>query len=228
MGMQGLSSLFGSRKRREAARPLSYAPRARLQPTPSPDQVLGWLKDGNSQFVAAGAPIAPYNPQEIAQLTKGQTPVAVIVGCSDSRVAPEILFDCRLGDLFVVRGAGASVDETALGSIDYGVSHLHCPVVLVLGHAGCGAVHAAARAVTENVDFDGPLENVVLPILPSVLKAKAAGANDLVNASVREHVTRVVRKLKSFVNFAGPIGAGRLKIVGGYYDLASGRVEFIA
>jgi carbonic anhydrase len=232
MGMQGLRGLFGGSRKAAgpipAIQPRPQVPRPRPSAQPSPEQALAWLLEGNRRFVADGAAIAPHETSEINGLAKGQAPLAIVVGCSDSRVAPEILFHCRLGDLFVVRVAGATVDATALGSIEYAVHHLHCPLVVVLGHAGCGAVHAATQVVNENAEFDGALEDVVLPILPAVLRAKAAGANDLVNASVREHVHRVVRQVKRDATFAGQFGAAALKVVGGYYDLALGTVEVIA
>ena len=229
MGMQGLGSLFGFRKGRGGvtALPSLRAPRERPSGRPTPDKALAWLMDGNVQFVASGAPAPAHAADEISGLAKGQSPLAVIVGCSDSRVAPEILFDCRLGDLFVVRVAGNSVDTTAMGSIEYAVHHLACPLVMVLGHTGCGAVGAAVNLVTENAEFNGALESVVLPIVPAVLKAKSAGANDLLNSAVREHVTRVATRLNGCSSLVAPLSAGRLKVVGGFYDLASGRVQVL-
>jgi carbonic anhydrase len=231
MGMQGLGSLFGFRKNgalSERPEPRLRAPRARPPGRPTPEQALGWLLEGNAQFVSSGAPAPAHAQDEITSLAKGQSPLAVIVGCSDSRTAPEILFDCRLGDLFVVRVAGNSVDSTAMGSIEYAVHHLGCPLVMVLGHGGCGAVGAAVNLVIENSEFEGALESVVLPIVPAVLKAKAAGANDLLNSAVREHVVRVARRLNGCADLAATLTAGRLKVVGGFYDLHSGRVQMLA
>jgi carbonic anhydrase len=230
MGMQGLGSLFGFRKTSAPSpdAPRLRPPRGRPPGRPSPDQALTWLLDGNVQFAASGAPAPAHGAEEISGLAKGQSPLAVIVGCSDSRVAPEILFDCRLGDLFVIRVAGNSVDAAAMGSIEYGVQHLGCPLVLVLGHAGCGAVNAAVSLVSDNTEFDGALESVVLPIVPAVLKAKAAGANDLVNSAVREHVSRVAKRLNGASSLAAALSAGKLKVAGGFYDLASGKVQMLA
>lgn len=231
--MQGLRGLFGGSRRGPVVQSTritnrSFAPRARPSGRPGPDQALEWLKAGNAAFVASGAPIPAHERQEISELAKGQAPLAVIVGCSDSRVSPETLFNCRLGDLFVVRVAGATVDPVALGSIEYAVHHLACPLVVILGHAGCGAVSAAAKVVTDNAAFDGPIEEVVLPILPSVLRAKAAGANDLVNASTREHVTKMARRLRATATLAEHFGERRLKVAGGFYDLHTGKVDFLA
>jgi carbonic anhydrase len=183
--------------------------------------------DGNALFVASGE-VAGHAHQEIVGLAKGQTPIAVVFGCSDSRVSPEILFHARLGDLFVVRGAGHTVDAASLGSIEYGAQHLKCPLIVVLGHSGCGAVSAAASVVTDNAEFEGAVEDVLLPILPAVLRARASGANDLVDASVRLNVAQVVKRLKAAPSFSTLINAGQLKIVGGYYDLTTGKVDLIA
>ena len=229
MGMQGLGSLFGFNKGGAIGRgePGLRPPRTRPPGRPTPDQALAWLMDGNAQFAASGAPAPAHAQDEITNLAKGQSPLAVIVGCSDSRTAPEIVFDCRLGDLFVIRVAGNSVDNTAMGSIEYAVHHLGCPLVMVLGHGGCGAVSAAVSLVTDNSEFEGALESVVLPIVPAVLKARAAGANDLLNSAVREHVVRVARRLNGASDLAGQLGSGRLKVVGGFYDLHSGRVQLV-
>ncbi len=230
MGMQGLGSLFGLRKSGAQPAPTELRlrpPRTRPPGRPSPDQALAWLLDGNAQFAASGVPSPTHGPDEITNLAKGQSPLAVIVGCSDSRTAPEILFDCRLGDLFVIRVAGNSVDNTAMGSIEYAVHHLGCPLVMVLGHGGCGAVNAAVSLVNENSEFSDALESVVLPIVPAVLKVKSAGANDVLTAAVREHATRVARKLNASAELASSISGGKLKVVGGFYDLATGKVQML-
>jgi carbonic anhydrase len=233
MGVQGLGSLFSGSRRKTTAAPdnaagvAASAPRPRPPADPTPDQALDWLLNGNATFVSSGA-IAGHQSQEISGLAKGQSPVAVVVGCSDSRVSPEILFHARLGDLFVVRAAGNTVDAIGLGSVEYGVHYLKCPLIMVLGHGGCGAVSAAARVVTDNAQFDGAVEDVILPILPAVLRAKASGANDLVTAAVREHVAQVIRRLTAVSSLAALIAEGRLKVVGAYYDLNTGRVDLIA
>jgi carbonic anhydrase len=205
----------------QSAEPL--APRARPPGKPTPDEALAWLTEGNASFFAS--PTAQAYDREQA-LSEGQEPIAVIVGCSDSRAAPEILFNCRLGDLFVVRVAGATV-APALGSIDYGVQYLHCPLVVVLGHSNCGAVTAATAVVTDHAEYEGSIRDVVLPIVPAVLRAQSTGASDLINASVREHVERSVRDLASTATLAKAIDEGRLKIVGCYYDLKTRKVEII-
>ncbi len=224
--MRGRTSLFADARQDANAPPgvlETMPPRPRPPGRPGPDEALTWLTEGNAAFLAS--PVAQAYDREQA-LASGQSPIAVIVGCSDSRAAPEILFNCRLGDLFVVRVAGATVD-TAQGSIEYGVQYLHCPLVVVLGHSNCGAVQAATQMVIEHADPQGAIKDVVLPIVPAVLRAQAAGAKDLVNAAVREHVERSVRQLAATAPFVGAIDEGRLKVVGCYYDLETRKVEII-
>jgi carbonic anhydrase len=117
------------------------------------DQALAQLKEGNAAFVKGGACVPTGGPARVAELAKGQGPFAVVVGCSDSRTPPEHLFGRGLGELFVVRVAGNTVDPGALGSIEYAVAVLGAPLILVLGHSKCGAVEAAAKVVTENAAF---------------------------------------------------------------------------
>jgi carbonic anhydrase len=194
----------------------------------TPDQALARLKEGNAAFVKGGACVPTGGPARVAELAKGQGPFAVIVGCSDSRTPPEHLFGRGLGELFVIRVAGNTVDQSALGSIEYAVAVLGAPLILVLGHSQCGAVEAAAKMVTENASYPGSITGIVLPIVPSVLRAQRKGG-DLVAAAVSENVALVVEQLKaSDAILRDPIRAGKVKAVGGVYDLASGAVSFMA
>jgi len=192
-----------------------------------PDAALAKLKEGNAAFVKGGA-CAPAGGVRIAPLAAGQAPFAVIVGCSDSRVPPELVFDAGLGELFTVRVAGNTVDRSALGSVQYAVIALGAPLVVVLGHGGCGAVEAAVKIATQNASYPGAIGDMVKPIVPAVRKAKAA-KGDLMANSIRENVVETVGQLRrSGTTLGEPLKAGRLRIVGGVYDLASGAVEFVA
>jgi carbonic anhydrase len=192
------------------------------------DQALARLKDGNAAFVKGGACVPTGGPPRVAELAAGQAPFAVVVGCSDSRTPPEHLFGGGLGELFVIRVAGNTVDTGALGSIEYGVAVLGAPLILVLGHSKCGAVEAAAKIVTDGATFPGSIGDLVLPIVPSVLRAQKKGG-DLVSAAVSENVSRVVEQLKaSDAILRDPIRTGKVKVVGGVYELASGAVTFMA
>ena len=132
-----------------------------------------------------------------------------------------------MGELFVIRDAGNTVDTVALGSIQYAVEHLGVPLVVVLGHRRCGAVQAAIAVVEENAVFPGSIGQMVEPIVPAVLKAKSASGELLENA-VRENVRRTVLRLRASTEpiLHEPIESGRLKVVGGRYDLDDGRVDW--
>ncbi|WP_297507275.1 carbonic anhydrase [uncultured Caulobacter sp.] len=195
----------------------------------TPDEALGRLKQGNAIFARGGASIALPSLARIADLSKGQAPFAVIVGCSDSRVGPELIFDCNLGELFVVRVAGSTVSREGLGSIVYAVEHLGAPLIVVLGHAQCGAVGAAVDVATKHAELHGPLHEMILPILPAVIEAEDQHPSDLLDAAVRQNVRDVARRLKTADGvLAEKLSQRRLKIVSAYYDLTTGVVAFEA
>lgn len=195
----------------------------------SPDEALGRLKQGNAIFARGGASIVLPTMVRIAELSKGQKPFAVIVGCSDSRVGPELVFDCNLGELFVVRVAGSTVSQEGLGSIVYAVEHLGASLVVVLGHTKCGAVGAAVDVATKHSELHGSLLNMVLPIIPAVLEAQEKHPADLQDAAIRQNVRDVAARLKVADGMLAEKQAeGRLKIVSATYDLASGVVAFDA
>lgn len=196
-------------------------------PGPSPDEALALLKEGNARFVADAPFDAAIGSARRHELAKGQRPFAVVVGCSDSRVPPELLFGRGLGELFVIRVAGNTVDLAAEGSIEYAVAELGAPLVVVLGHERCGAVAGAVSVVEHNAIFPGAISDIIEPIVPAVLKAKSQ-PGDLLDNAVRQNVLRTVTRLRVL----GPIlpemvKAGRVKVVGGRYDLDEGKVEFL-
>lgn len=200
-------------------------PRERAKPS-TPDESLAFLRAGANRL-AKGERLSREGRAKLAALAKQQQPFAVLVGCSDSRVAPELIFGCNLGDLFVVRVAGNTVGERGLGSIVYGVTVLEASLIVVLGHARCGAVEAATRLVDDDDAFSGALKEAIRPIVPAVLKAREANPKDLVTAAVQENVRSIVERLKrSEPEIVERVNDGRLRIVGAYYDLVSGEVEF--
>lgn len=195
----------------------------------SPDEALGRLKHGNTLFSRGGASIALPGAARIAELAGGQKPFAVIVGCSDSRTAPELIFDCNLGELFVVRVAGSTVSQEGLGSVVYAVEHLGAPLVVVLGHTKCGAVGAAVDVATKHADLHGSLLNMVLPIIPAVLEAQDKHPADLQDAAIRQNVRDTAARLKVADGvLAERLREGRLKIVSACYDLSTAQVAFDA
>ena len=201
------------------------------RPTPimSPDDALALLQEGNRRFLC-GEPVsqAASLPEHLAQLAQAQRPFCVLVGCSDSRVSPELLFGRSLGELFIVRNAGNVVDLAAMGSIEYGVAVLGAPLVLVLGHERCGAVQAAVDVVEHDASFPGSIGQMIEPIIPAVLRARREGSHDLLDRAVRANVERVVERLRTTEQMLmEPLREGTLRIVGARYDLDDGSVEFL-
>ncbi|MDZ5457771.1 carbonic anhydrase [Azohydromonas lata] len=194
-------------------------------------QALARLKQGNDDFLANRLPPdPPDHARRRLELARSQTPFAVLVGCSDSRVPPELLFGAGLGELFIVRNAGNTVDTVALGSIQYGVNVLGAPLIVVLGHERCGAVDAAVSVVQKNAVYPGSIGQMIEPIIPAVLKARSGGAkeDELLDQAVRENIRRTVMRLReSEPSLIEPQRAGHLRIVGARYDLDDGKVDFI-
>ncbi len=181
------------------------------------------LTQGNQRYVASTTVCHEDWSAKRSALLEGQKPFAVIVACSDSRVPPEIVFDQSLGDLFVVRVAGNIVDDFAIGSIEYGVNILGANLVLVLGHSNCGAVQAALKGMK----FDNHIQEVLNAIQPAIVATKNE-SGDLLEKAIKANVKIVEEKLKSSKPLlAKLIEAGTLRISGAYYDLKSGKVEFL-
>ncbi len=192
------------------------------------DQALARLKEGNRRHLSGEAIHHRMTSQERrAALAQEQRPFCVLVGCSDSRVPPEVLFGCGLGELFIVRNAGNVVDLAAMGSIEYGVVVLGAPLVVVLGHERCGAVQAAVNVVEQDATYPGSIGQMIEPIIPAVLRARRDGTENLLDRSVRQNVLRIVAQLRDTEQLLiEPQRAGRLKIVGARYDLDDGSVAF--
>ncbi len=152
-----------------------------------------------------------------------------MIGCADSRAAPELIFDCNLGELFVVRVAGSTVGREGLGSIVYAVEHLGAPLIVVLGHTKCGAVGAAVDVAKKHANLHGALYEMVLPIIPAVLEADETHPADLQDAAIRRNVRDIAGRLKVADGvLAERIEEGRLKVVSACYDLSTGVVAFDA
>ncbi|WP_414657673.1 carbonic anhydrase [Deinococcus sp. VB343] len=187
-------------------------------------EALERLLAGNRNFVA-GRRQHPHESQRrrafIAE--QGQHPFALVVACSDSREAPEVLFDCGLGDLFAVRTAGQVLGQTALASVEFGVLHLGLRLVVVLGHSQCGAIQAALQA-GDVQDAPGHLPALLATLRPSVEAARAAGESDLAEGTLRRHVLATVQTIREAEVLRG---VPDLLVVGGRYDLSSGAVELL-
>jgi carbonic anhydrase len=198
----------------------------RVRPATAAGEPLDRLMEGNTRYVAS----RPAHPNQTAKrraaLARGQRPFATIFGCADSRVPPEVVFDQGLGDLFVVRVAGNVADSPGIASIEYAVSTLECPLVMVLGHSRCGAVDAAVKAAP-GATFPGQLGSLVEAIRPAVDRVKDK-PGDLLDNAVRANVVVMVEKLRAAPPIlAGRVKDGKVRIVGAHYDLETGKVELL-
>ena len=195
----------------------------------TPAQALGRLIENNRRFVADQDSQADIGTRRRLQLAQGQGPFAALVGCADSRVGPEHLFGAGLGELFIVRTAGNYVDDAGYGSLAYSVAALGVPLIVVLGHERCGAVDAATKLVVNNEQLPPSLTRMVQPILPAVVDARAVHrSGDLLDAAIHQNVRHVTRTLRQSTDplLAEPLRGGKLMVVGAYYDLDTGRVDF--
>ncbi len=188
------------------------------------------LIEGNARFVHDIDDQTKRDPSRRGKLASGQAPFAIILSCADSRVPPELVFDQELGDLFVVRVAGNTADDTVLGSIEYAVDHLGTKLILVMGHTSCGAVKAAVDTASAGKGSDalpGHLPAVVAPIMPAVAET-ATASGDRVRAAVMRNVQMTVESLRaSGPSIKGGVEHGGLRVVGAVYDLATGEVDFL-
>ncbi len=193
------------------------------EPRPTPDEALRRLKEGNARFVADMPKEAELGSRQRIALAQGQRPVAVILTCSDSRAAPEILFDKGLGMLFVVRVAGNVAGPEVYASIEYAVAELQTPLVVVLGHTHCGAVGAALKA--KELPSDNLKHLIGLIHTGGALPADKAAALD---AAIRNNVLHQTRLLTGKSEVIRDFAAGgRIKIVPAVYNLKTGVVNWL-
>ncbi len=197
--------------------------------TLSSKEARGRLEDGNLRFVQG---LSQHPDQSLVRRKKlgdGQAPFAALLTCADARVAPALLFDQGLGDLYVVSSAGPTVDKTVIGSLQYGVATLGVPLLVVLGHTGCDVMATAAAALEKKAASSGSDLDAVLDWLkPAVEDAKRSGADadTLVSAAVANNVDAVVDRLKAVKAIDAAVKAGKLRIVGAIYELETGEVAF--
>lgn len=191
-------------------------PVADLSPS---DAALQNLMVGNERYVAGKSIYADAARERREMTLSKQEPRAVVIGCSDSRVPPEIIFDQGIGDIFVVRVAGNVVGPIELDSIELAAAHLHVPLIMVLGHQNCGAVNAVVLGKAKEYD----IEQVAPLIEPAVAIARQE-PGDLLTNSILENVKLVVEELNKNPILFNLIQSGKLKIIGGYYELDQGQV----
>lgn len=197
--------------------------------TLTPTQAWQEMRDGNRRFVA-GEPRHPNQDVEKRhELADGQSPIATMFGCSDSRLAAEIIFDLGLGDLFVVRNAGQVIGESIVGSLEYAVEILRVPLIVVLAHDSCGAVRAAIDGTAiDAAPLPPHIWKLIAPIIPAARKVLAENGGSVpgdIDAELvgREHLRNTVANLlQSSELISDAVAEGRLGIVGANYRLAEG------
>jgi len=195
-----------------------------------PDAVLARLLEGNKRFMN-GQPslLSRRRPEDFAALAEGQAPEAIIIACADSRVAPELIFDQGVGDLFVVRVAGNVVSgagPVVKGSIEFAVAELGARLIMVLGHSQCGAVKAAASHIDGNDALPGSIGPLVDIIRPAVARAKDRLGGDRLDNVIQANVEKGVETIKGLDPILSKFSkAGELKVVGATYELRTGKVK---
>lgn len=197
-------------------------------PTYTADEALQRLKDGNERFLRGDAKFPTVRKETLADLAKGQSPYATILGCSDSRVPPELIFDADFGELFIVRVAGNVVSAEVMGSLQYAGAHLRTPLFVVLGHEACGAVKAAVDTMLEGVQHHSRIQILIESIVPglSELGGPVTGADRLQQA-VAQNVRWSIHQLLATPEGKTAVEEGRAKIAGAVYEIASGRVRWL-
>jgi carbonic anhydrase len=192
------------------------------------EQVLARLEAGNERFVRGEARFPTVQKDVLAELAKGQQPYATIIGCSDSRVPPELVFDAGFGELFVIRVAGNVISPEVAGTMQYAAVHLRTPLFLVLGHEGCGAVQAALAAKFRGARERSRIEQLLGNITPGLEDVSPdASEQDQLKAGVEANVRWSMRQIMETPEAQARAAEGVLKLVGAVYELTTGRVRFL-
>ena len=192
-------------------------------------QALDKLLEGNRRYLAGECSGDGRHEEKRAETACGQDPFAIVLGCSDSRVPPEIIFDSGIGDIFVVRVAGEVAGDQVLGSIEYAAEHLHTPLLLVLGHTNCGAVTAAVSGAEE----EGHMGAVLCELCEAVEASKNScseedGDDEVVLAAVKENARMIARRLRESEPILRKlVDSGSLLVEAALYDIQSGTVSLL-
>ncbi len=195
---------------------------------PSADEALALLIEGNERFLQGAARTAPFRRETLAELAKAQRPYATILGCSDSRVPPEWVFDAGLGELFVVRVAGNILSPEIAGSLQYAGSHLQTPLLVVLGHEGCGAITAALATKHEGEQFRSRVQLLLASIVPGLPDLDAhLSREEQLSRAVERNVRWTVRQILDSPEGRARAAEGRIKTIGAVYEIETGHVRFL-
>jgi len=201
---------------------------ANHQPAYTAEEALSRLRDGNARFISGRARFPTVQKEVLAELAKGQQPYATILGCSDSRVPPELVFDAGFGELFVVRVAGNVLGPSILGTLQYAGTHLRTPLFVVMGHEGCGAVEAAIAWKFQGVAQRSRIEVLLQSILPALDHLDGTQSPEaLLRSAVEANVRHTFRELLETPEANARLALGEMKLVGAVYDLQSGLVRFL-
>ena len=199
-------------------------------PSRDPKAILARLVEGNKRFVGGKSTRSARTAADFAADDQGQAPLAAILGCADSRVSPELVFDQNIGELFVVRVAGnvaSNAGPLIKGSLEFAVAELGVRLIMVLGHSKCGAVKAAIEHIDANDSLPGSIGGLVELIKPAVIAAKGLPGDKLSNV-IKANVGRCVGRLKELEPILSKsVAAGELMVVGGVYELSTGEVEIL-
>jgi carbonic anhydrase len=192
-----------------------------------PQEALDRIMQGNARYTANSPSNKDFSAGRVARV-EAQYPIAAIVSCADSRVAPELAFDQGPGDLFVVRVAGNFVNDDMLASLEYGVEFLGVPLIMVLGHTNCGAIAATVKVIQKGTLLPGHLPDLVRSLKPAVRLAGSAHDDDLLARATIENVKLNTSRLMVSKPLIGQyVRRGKVKVVGGIYDLATGKVGLL-
>lgn len=193
-------------------------------PVATPDEALGRLMAGNQRFVEARQQRPNETRARLIEVAQGQSPFASILGCADSRVPPELIFDRGFGDLFVVRAAGNIADEVAIGSLEFSTAALGSKVIMVLGHERCGAVAAAVAGEP----VPGFIADVVADLKPAAERVAGQSGDAAVENAIVANVQIMVERLVSQSSIlAEQVRTGQIRVLGGVYDLDTGAVRLV-
>jgi carbonic anhydrase len=197
-------------------------------PHPTAEEALARLKAGNARFLSGEARFPTVQKDVLAALAKGQTPFATILGCSDSRVPPELVFDAGFGQLFVVRLAGNVLSPEVAGTLQYAGTHLKTPLFVVLGHEGCGAVQAALRTLRDGTRERSRIEALLQNILPGLQDVDPRlPENEQMSAAVEANVRWTVSRIMAMPEAQARAKEGVMRLVGAVFEFSTGAVRFL-
>lgn len=214
---------------------LFIAPRALADADRAPEGALTMLREGNARF-AEGRPLHPHADKDRLDLAatsdQGAHAMATVVSCSDSRVPVEVIFDAGIMDLFIIRVAGNICGPSEAASIEYGVTHVHTPLLLILGHSQCGAVTAACKMARAGQEAPPGLAPVLDLVLPAEVRRDVAGSGEplesVIAAQIEANVWRTLREVfRASPDVREAVESGKVKAMGAIYELETGRVRWL-